>query len=201
MRGPKHPLRSAVLLLRRFEAVGLDPDSYASRRQILAAHFFGGADRIDRNRPFEFAARFDRPPERARGDQALAIGRDFFEAQAGDAAQFKHHAFEHDAEALADQTRVRVAQFERRRDADTAQPIRQATGDSPQVGEFEAAEGVTLRLFAEQKVDPAGGGILLRQPIGDLGERFRRRDVIRRQSGSPIRFNLALCYCTESAKA
>ncbi len=118
--------------LTRFEAVGLHPDSYARRSEILPSHLFLAARvSIDRNRLFEFAARFDRPAEGARGDQALAIGRDLFETEAGDAAQFKHHAFEHDAEALADQTMIRVALFERRRDADRAQPFRQAAGNTP----------------------------------------------------------------------
>ena len=114
-----------------FEAVGLDPDRDACRREILPAHLFGRARRIDRNRLFQPPPCFNRPPERARGDQALAIGRDLFETEAGDAAQFEHHAFEHDAEALADQTMIRVAQFERRRDADRAQPFGQAAGDAP----------------------------------------------------------------------
>ena len=37
---------------------------------------------------------------------ALAIGRRLFESDAGDAAQLEHHAFERDAEALADEARI-----------------------------------------------------------------------------------------------
>ncbi len=77
-------------------------------------------------------------------------GRDLFETEAGNAAQFEHHTFEHDTEALADQTMIRVAQFQRRRDADRAQPFRQAASDAPQVGKFEAAESVPLSLFARR---------------------------------------------------
>ena len=113
------------------EAVGLHPDSYARRRQILPAHLFGGARRIDRNRLFQPPPCFNRLPKRARRDQALAIGRHLFETEARDAAEFEHHAFEHDAEALADQTMIRVAQFERRHDADRPQPFGQAAGDAP----------------------------------------------------------------------
>ena len=69
---------------------------------------FSAARRIDRNRLFQPPRCFNRLTKGARGDQAFAIGRDLFETEAGDAAQFEHHAFEHDAEALADQAMIRV---------------------------------------------------------------------------------------------
>ena len=128
------------------------------------------------------------PPVRtsATRHQALAIGRHLFETEAGDPAQFQHHAFEHDAETLADQAMIRVAQFERRRDADRPQPFGQAAGDAPQVGKFEAAESVPLSLFAEEKANPAGGGVLLRQAIGHLGQRLRRRNSDRDRNPGPL---------------
>jgi phage shock protein A len=58
--------------------------------------------------------------------------------------QLERHALKQDAEALADQAMSRVAQFERRVDADRAAVRQQAAGDSPQNGECEAAQSVPL---------------------------------------------------------
>src|SRR5277367_204654 len=52
----------------------------------------------------------------------------------------------------------------------------------PDSRQFEAAESLALSLFAEEKANPAGGGVLLRQAIGDLGQRLRRRDSDRDQN-------------------
>ena len=49
-----------------------------------------------------------------------------------------------------------------------AQPFGQAAGNAPKVRQFEPAESVTLRLFAEEKADPAGGDILLCQAVRDF---------------------------------
>ena len=43
-----------------------------------------------------------------------------------------------------------------------------------------------MRLFAEENADPAGGGVLLRQAVGDLGQRLRRRDSDRDRNPRPL---------------
>jgi hypothetical protein len=63
---------------------------------------------------------------------------------------------------------------------------RSAKRPAPEVRQFEAAESVTLSLFADEKEDPAGGGVLLRQAIGDLGQRLRRRDSDRDRNPGPL---------------
>jgi len=43
-----------------------------------------------------------------------------------------------------------------------------------------------LRRFVEKATDPAGGGVLLRKAVRDLGERLRRRDPDRDRNPRPL---------------
>ena len=78
-------VRGAVLRLRRLEGVGLDEDDDVGRGEVLPAHLLGRAGRVDPHRLRQLVRALDRPAERARGDEALAIGRHLLEADAGQA--------------------------------------------------------------------------------------------------------------------
>ena len=122
-----------VLPLLWFEAVGFNPDGEARCCEVLTAHLFGRARRIDRDCLFEPAPRFDRLSKRPRSDQAFPIRGYFFEADTGNASKLQHHSFEDNAEAVADKSRISVAQFEWRRNADCVETRREASGDAPEI--------------------------------------------------------------------
>jgi hypothetical protein len=170
----------------RFETVRLNPDRDIGRCEILPAHLLGRARRVDRNRFLQFVPGLDRPAERARSDQAFAGGCHLLEIEAGDAPQLEHHALEDDAEAFVDQFRIRIAQFERRGDADRAEALIQPLGDAPKIGQFRPRERVGLRFLTEQETDPARRRRFLRGAVGDLGERLRWGYADRNRNPRPL---------------
>jgi hypothetical protein len=63
------------------------------------------------------------------------------------------------AEALGDQSRVRIAQFEWRRDADRAEVFRQPLGDPPKIGQLQRASVAACASGFKRRHTPPIDGV------------------------------------------
>ena len=116
----------------------------------------------------------------------LRSGDFSFETEARHAAQLERQAHGDDAETFADQPWIAALEIERRVDADRLQARRQPAGDAPQIGELEARQSRILRRLIEQQHHAAMFLILLRDVIGDLGQRLGRRNTDRHRNAGPL---------------
>ena len=108
-----------MLPLPRFEAVGWRAGGWKSssdcrvgfvRSLCLAAQFLGRAHGVGGNRLVQLIERSHRPAERARGHDALAVGRLALEIEARDAAQFEDQALDNDTETFSDKAQIGLLQ-------------------------------------------------------------------------------------------
>lgn len=167
--------RAALHPLDQFRAFKTLRDQGAGDEEI-AARFFVPLVRLP----------FDQAPERAGRNDALAVGRQQLDRQAGNAAQLEHHALHHHAKALPQGLRIGGAQLQGSRDAVILQPHGQAAGNAPQVGEVDTGQGVILRRRIKQQLHAIGMRLLLGGAVGNLGQQLGRRDAHGNRNADPL---------------
>ena len=121
----------------RPERIGRDEYHDDARNQPLPPQFLGRARDVHRDGLFEFVPLCDGLTERTGRDDALVVGKGKRQCLARRAAQFQGHALHDDAHVLTQPRRVRVAQVQRRLDAECFELGRKSAGDTPQIRKTE----------------------------------------------------------------